>query len=999
MLTACVPALGEEVVAAAGEAPASEVAAFELGGWEETDAPVAELASFELTDPEGGTDTDPSPAPSGLEFHAEEAVLRLGCAYPLTMLFSTADGSPLDPAALQVALGDAEVIRLDGAGNVLGVQVGSTTISASLPEGGFAGGVVTVVDPESVGVTYVGDMPAKVYDGTAAFELDPADFLPDDDTQLAGLRVQEVQATADSASAGQRRLIAEVVLGGDSASLRSMTLALEAEILPRPIGEIAPQAPFEGRTFTYTGLPLRPEIELSMGDIPLERDVDYQVTYVDDLLPGQGTVTLTGIGSFTGQVEYPFEILPADLSLPEIQAGLEGVRGGTFPYGGEPVCPGFTLTYNGLELVPDRDYRATWADNDAPGEAILTLEGMGCFTGKVEVPYTISADILAASGALPAKLEIGVGEKVSLSFPAGAEFATSNKKIVAVSDSGVVKGVKNGSAKIAMRVSGKVSTCAVTVKAAPTKAALSSTKLTLNVGDSKTLKAKFSPSKCRAVYAWASSDESVAGVKDGVVKALKPGKATISVRTYNGKVGKCAVTVRAEPESVALNRAEYALYPKGTLKLKASLSPSGASTTLKWASSDPTVAKVSTAGKVTAKQAGQAVIRVTTANGLYADCTITVNPLPTKVTLDRTAATLGKGMTLQLTALVDVGSPDCLAWSSGDKSVASVSATGLVKAKKAGKATITAKAPNGKKATCKITMKALPKSVTVKAASSSLWVGETTQAAVKLTKGSYSPIEWSVEGDAVTVDQTGLITAVKPGTATVLATATAAFIAGSCTITVKSTDDSAPVTPVPPSGNGGSLIIDISKWQGSIDFSKVKSSVALVIARAACSTSKDVMFESYATDMNARGIPFGVYVYSHASTAETARAEARYLYKVAKGYGPRFYVIDAEESDITQSALKAFVDEMRSLGVAKVGAYVGHHRYTQYRFDQIKGLYDFVWIPRYGSNTGSVSGATLPAYPCDLWQYSSNGKVSGISGRVDLNVITGQGKSLGWFIA
>ena len=107
--------------------------------------------------------------------------------------------------------------------------------------------------------------------------------------------------------------------------------------------------------------------------------------------------------------------------------------------------------------------------------------------------------------------------------------------------------------------------------------------------------------------------------------------------------------------------------------------------------------------------------------------------------------------------------------------------------------------------------------------------------------------------------------------------------------------------------------------------------------------------------------------------------------------------MDAEEGSITQAAILAFVAELRNLGATKVGAYVGHHRYTQYGMSSIKSKLDFVWIPRYGSNDGTLAGSTKPDYPCDVWQYTSNGKVPGISGRVDMSVITGTGKSLAWF--
>jgi len=50
---------------------------------------------------------------------------------------------------------------------------------------------------------------------------------------------------------------------------------------------------------------------------------------------------------------------------------------------------------------------------------------------------------------------------------------------------------------------------------------------------------------------------------------------------------------------------------------------------------------------------------------------------------------------------------------------------------------------------------------------------------------------------------------------------------------------------------------------------------------------------------------------------------------------------------------------------------------------------DFIWIPRYNSNNGTL-GPSLPNYPTDLWQYTSSGTIPGISGRVDLSVLYDQ---------
>ena len=193
-------------------------------------------------------------------------------------------------------------------------------------------------------------------------------------------------------------------------------------------------------------------------------------------------------------------------------------------------------------------------------------------------------------------------------------------------------------------------------------------------------------------------------------------------------------------------------------------------------------------------------------------------------------------------------------------------------------------------------------------------------------------------------------------------------------------------------------IIDISYHQGKIDFDKLKSKVSLVIVRASCGSDLDVKFDEYAKAMNKRKIPFGVYCYSYAGTVEKAKDEAKKIVKYASAYNPLFYVMDAEEGKITNAAIKAFAKELRDQGVERIGCYVAHNHYKDYDYDSLRSLYNFTWIPRYGGNTGKVEGAIKPDYICDLWQYTSRGRISGISGNVDMNIITGQGKTLAWLL-
>lgn len=201
----------------------------------------------------------------------------------------------------------------------------------------------------------------------------------------------------------------------------------------------------------------------------------------------------------------------------------------------------------------------------------------------------------------------------------------------------------------------------------------------------------------------------------------------------------------------------------------------------------------------------------------------------------------------------------------------------------------------------------------------------------------------------------------------------------------------------------GTAIIDVSKWQPSINYDKFIKDTALIILRVGRrgtggSVKIDECFIKHADALKKRGIRFGVYFYSIANTGTKAREEARSFVKWAKDYSPLFWAMDAEKEEITHEAIAVFADEMRKQGVKKLGCYVAHGLYRKYGYDGLRPRFDFTWIPRYGANRGTIESSIKPDFPCDMWQFTSTGKVAGISGNVDMNVITGTGKPLEWFL-
>ncbi len=294
-------------------------------------------------------------------------------------------------------------------------------------------------------------------------------------------------------------------------------------------------------------------------------------------------------------------------------------------------------------------------------------------------------------------------------------WTSSNKSIATVNSKGVVKGKKAGTATITAKSSnGKKATCKVRVKksVAVKKVALNKKSAKIYVGKTLKLKTTISPSNAsNKKVTWSSSNKSVATVNSkGVVKGKKAGTVTITAKSNNGKKATCKVKIKnVAVKKVALNKKSAKIYVGKTLRLKATISPSNATNKkVTWSSSNKSVATVSTNGVVKGKKAGTATITAKSNNGKKATCKVRVNNVAvTRVALNRTSASINVGKTVTLKATVSPSNATNIkvTWSSSNRSVATVNSRGVVTGKKAGTAIITTKANNGRKATCKITVK------------------------------------------------------------------------------------------------------------------------------------------------------------------------------------------------------------------------------------------------------------------------------------------------------
>lgn len=185
--------------------------------------------------------------------------------------------------------------------------------------------------------------------------------------------------------------------------------------------------------------------------------------------------------------------------------------------------------------------------------------------------------------------------------------------------------------------------------------------------------------------------------------------------------------------------------------------------------------------------------------------------------------------------------------------------------------------------------------------------------------------------------------------------------------------------------------IDVSKWQGNIDWAKVKKAdVDFAIIRAGYgkdyTSQDDPYWLKNAQGCEKQGIPYGAYLYSYAKTAKDAQSEAAHMLRLLKGRKLSLPVyLDMEESSTIGSnysaIASAFCSKLEAAGY-KAAIYANKNWFTNYLTNSYFNTKDR-WIAQYNNNACTYSGKY------NIWQSTSTGKVNGISGNVDLNFAIG----------
>lgn len=180
--------------------------------------------------------------------------------------------------------------------------------------------------------------------------------------------------------------------------------------------------------------------------------------------------------------------------------------------------------------------------------------------------------------------------------------------------------------------------------------------------------------------------------------------------------------------------------------------------------------------------------------------------------------------------------------------------------------------------------------------------------------------------------------------------------------------------------------IDVSSYQGVIDWEAVKENIDYAIIRCGYGADResqdDTYFKRNADECTRLGIPFGVYLYSYADNIEWSNSEVEHVLRLVKGYKleyPIYYDIeDKVQANLSNEALTDivvnFCEKLEQQGYY-VGVYANLNWWnTKLNSNRLNAYAK--WVARYN---------TVLGYDAGMWQYTSSGTIAGIHGNVDMD--------------
>ncbi len=221
----------------------------------------------------------------------------------------------------------------------------------------------------------------------------------------------------------------------------------------------------------------------------------------------------------------------------------------------------------------------------------------------------------------------------------------------------------------------------------------------LECGQERQIDAVVWPITGEEVFHWTCSNPDVVSVQNGIVTAILPGSAQITLQV-GAKTASIAIQAYAYPSAFELSDPDVYIVSGETLQLSVTdVVPEGADIEITWASSDSRIFEITPSGMITAKRIGSATVSATSQNGIVREGTVTSCYPVASITTDEDEYTLYLGKSQAITAYVSDGQNTyenkLIRFISSDETVVSVDQQGRMNALHPGGATISIVASNG----------------------------------------------------------------------------------------------------------------------------------------------------------------------------------------------------------------------------------------------------------------------------------------------------------------
>lgn len=191
--------------------------------------------------------------------------------------------------------------------------------------------------------------------------------------------------------------------------------------------------------------------------------------------------------------------------------------------------------------------------------------------------------------------------------------------------------------------------------------------------------------------------------------------------------------------------------------------------------------------------------------------------------------------------------------------------------------------------------------------------------------------------------------------------------------------------------------IDVSEFQGSIDWEKVrKAGVDFAMIRLGYSgsatgqISMDTRFRENISGARKAGIEVGVYFFSQAKTTEEAVSEAKYVIRHIRMHGVT-YPVAYDMEPVSGSRISGLTKKQKTRIADAFCTIIRRNGYKPMVYGNpswLSNQIDRSYLTKYGTWLAHYSGTNYTdySYSYKMWQYSDRGKISGISGKVDLDI-------------